>query len=88
MTNFLEIEEADIAEMRECLEAMKQEINPSQLFVLWIVMASELLKLMNIVLAETDRDGLDEVDIFKLGAMALFQISDSLDDTDSPTTLH
>ena len=86
---FFDISADDLSEACECLLAMKQEVGPTQFFVLWVVMAAELLKLMNKVLTDHDEGPIDEVDIFRIGALALSKISDGIDVSDpSNHTFH
>jgi len=85
---FLNISADDVTEACECLLAIQQELEPTQLFVLWVVMAAELLKMFNKVLAEHDKGSMDEVDVFKIGALALGEISAGVDVSDPGTTVH
>ena len=79
---FLNISANDVTEACECLLAIQQGLKPTQLFVLWVVMAAELLKMFNKVLAEDDKGVMDEVDVFKIGALALGEISAGVDVSD------
>jgi len=81
---FFNISADDVSDACECLLDMKQDVEPIQMFVLWVVMAGELLEQMNKVLAQHDKGSIDEIDIFRIGAMALFKISEG----DPGTTVH